>query len=73
LAQSYAVRAAQAPGSDRETWSLRPIGQPEKEWNAPSGLGSFGVNGLNAYTLVVSKPALAAALLSANGVRAAIA
>jgi len=45
LAQSYAVRAAQAPGSDWETWSLGPIGQPEKEWNAPSGLGSFGVNG----------------------------
>src|SRR5271154_6598645 len=59
-----------APWRDRGHLSAD---QPANEWNAPSGFGSTGVNGLNAYTFVVSKPALAAAGLSANGVRAVIA
>ena len=47
--------------------------QPAKEWNAPSGFGSFGVNAWNAYALLVSNPALPAAVLSMNGIRAATA
>lgn len=31
--------------------------QPANEWNAPSGSGSTGVNGLNRYGLDVSNPA----------------
>jgi hypothetical protein len=48
----------------------RLVVQPMNEWNAPNGWGSVGVKGLNLYGLLVSKPALPAAVLSANGVSA---
>ena len=49
------------------------VPQPRNEWNSPSGSGRVGVNGSNLYGLLVSKPAIAAALLLANGVSASTA
>lgn len=46
---------------------------PPKEMKSPSGFGSVGVNGLNAKLVLLSKPALPAAVASANGVNAATA
>src|ERR1700747_2997525 len=73
---SASSRARCAPGISLTTLlepAVRAADQPANEWKAPSAFGSFGVNGWNVYALVVSKPALPAAVLSMNGISAATA